>query len=293
MPKNLFFVFSCLFLFSCDPTRERELKSFLEINRSLESVAENLNSSNEGIERNIYRLIKERGNKPKNDSIELSVRKLREESGFLTEAIDSIKGNLIKQTGGFNEDESAKGFSDKIAVENIQSLNNSILSFLSSYHSVSGNDSIKFYLKSVSEKLPLSIQLMNLSCLQWRISKLENYILIRMAIGLEEDHEFNKIKVCVDPVSTVVKEGEPYQARIFIVGIGNAKMIKEIKLENKSIPLDSNGIGKVAFEAKGGKFDKKGFCKKGCNGSITLEMPNGRDTVFTFINEYKVRKKCN
>jgi hypothetical protein len=292
MPKNLLFIFFCLFLFSCDPTRERELRSFLEINRSLEWVAGDLNKSNERSERAIHAIIKQRGNIPKDDSIKVIVRKLREESGFLVEAIDSIKENLIKQTGGYNEDESVKGFSDKIAVDNILALNNSILSFFSSYHSVS-TDSIKICLNLISKKLPLSIQLMNLSCLQWRISKLERSVLERMSVGLDEDdYKFNRIKICVDPASTVVQEGEFYRARIFLTAIGNVKMINDIKFENKSVAIDADGIARITFVAKGGKFDKDGVCQKSFNGSITLGMGNGRDSVFSFTKDYKVRKKC-
>jgi hypothetical protein len=294
MSKNLFFISLCLFLFSCDPTRERELRSFLEINRSLEWVAGDLNRSNEDSEHAIQSIIKHRGNIPKDDSIKIIVLKLREASVFLVMSIDSVKESLIERTGGYKEDESIKGFSDKIAVEDILSLNDSIISFFSTYHSLP-IDSIKICLNSISNELPLSIQLMNLSCLQWRISKLERSVLERMSVGLDEDDfdKFNKIKVCVNPVSTVVKEGEPYKASIFVTGIGSAEMIKEIKFENKSIPIDSNGIGKVAFAAKGVKFDKGGFCKKNCNGSITITRYNGRDSVYSFTHDYKVRKKCN
>jgi hypothetical protein len=294
MRKNSFFICSCLFLFSCDPTRERELRSFLDINRSLEGVVENLNNSNIYSEKTIHRLIMERGNKRQDDSIGAIADKLRKESASLLTKIDSIKENLIEQTGGINENGPVKGFSSKIDVKSIRSLSDSIISFFS-LHPLSRNDSIKIYLNSLSEKLPLSIQLMNLSCLQWKISKLENDVMIdwRAYLLSQEFVKFDHIKICVVSPSTIVEDGQPYKARVYVTGMGNRKMIGDIKFRNKSIPIDSNGIGMVKFVARGDKFDEEGLCKRSWNGSITLKIGSGRDSVYSFIREYKVRKKCN
>lgn len=84
-----------------------------------------------------------------------------------------------------------------------------------------------------------------------------------------KDLSFDKIVPMVLPESQLVAAGAKYKAKMFISASASG-ITPSMKLNGSSIPVDSEGFGKVEFTAKAEKYDKNGQQQKSFNAEITI-----------------------
>ncbi len=108
-------------------------------------------------------------------------------------------------------------------------------------------------------------------------------------VGLK-DITFDEIKPVVMPQSRYVAAGTKYVADMFIAASASG-LNDQIRMSYNGATIDvTNGVGKVEFTAKPGKYDKEGNARKTFEAAITVPLGGGLDTTFIDEIEYFVSK---
>jgi gliding motility-associated protein GldM len=135
------------------------------------------------------------------------------------------------------------------------------------------------------ESVPTAGGLASMSQLEGRLLDYEEEALSILSKNVgAKDIAFDKIVPMVLPESQLVAAGAKYRAKMFISASASG-ITPTMKLNGASIPVDSEGFGKVEFTAKADKYDKDGQEKK----SFTAEISIG-DQIFKEQIQYTVAR---
>ncbi|MFN6943562.1 MAG: gliding motility protein GldM, partial [Cytophagaceae bacterium] len=227
---------------------------------------------------------------------------------------------MIKRTGGYNDDGNLKGAKDETEIEVMMigskkqgkgyELQRKLNEYISFVNKETGRDLPLLALdaredaifknkpdqrnKDFSEvnfgQTPLVAALAVVSEMESRVASIESSILtdIHSSIGME-DFKFDKLNPMVRSNSKYVPAGMTYEADLFMTATSTS-LKPEMYLGDNSLAVDENGIGKVSFTASGGGYDENGMAKKVWTGKIKMKTPLGEDTVYTVTEEYIVTK---
>jgi len=145
---------------------------------------------------------------------------------------------------------------------------------------IKGEDS-KTWEQDNFEYLPLIGVITLMSKMQSDVRNAESNILNYLYSGIdEESFKFNKLMPAVIPkTSTMVVEGNPYEAEIFLAAVDSTQD-PEILINNKPIEV-KNGVGVFRTVP-----NKSGHYKWG--GIIKYKAPDGRTLSYDFSEEYDV-----
>ncbi len=294
------------------------LDKFIFLNGSLEQalVAAKEASSN-GLQALKDKVEKE-GNNSKGLATVKRAEALRKTTNDLVSEIDRIKSQLIKETGGLDENGKLKnpaeeekvaifmlgaaGKNDGTAYQLEKQLNDYVDKLISEYADLGfkkrdfpslaqgnlnnplyKNDPIqrgKDFAKSSFEQTPVVAALAVLTQKQNEIVRYEQEILKKLGAAPDNLPKFDEVRAAATAESNTVAAGTEYMATMFLSAT-NSKA--DVKMSVNGSLLDvSNGEGAVRFIATG-------TGKQKWSGTISLRMPGSdRDTTFTIEKEYNV-----
>jgi gliding motility-associated protein GldM len=293
---------------------------FQSLNESLENSSKETNSWNAMKLARIEEEIIKRGNKAKEVKLLGSVKEINKESKALINYIEAIKQELIKETGGYDEDGSLKGAKEetKVEVMMIGAQKNGkayeLKKRLNDFAKVISDKSGKKYgpmaldgkddplFKNNNEQknkdfaelnfgqTPLVASLAILSEFQSRIATMEATTLTALAENIAiGDYKFDVLVPMVSPASRVIAAGTRYEAKVFMSATSST-LKPQMEFGNSEIPVDGDGVGSVSFVASGGNYTAEGYVKKVWTGKIKMKKPDGTDTTYVVTEEYTVAK---
>ncbi len=294
------------------------LDKFIFLNGSLEQalVAAKEASSN-GLQALKDRVEKE-GNNAQGLANIKKAEALRKMTNDLVAEIDKIKFQLIKETGGIDENGKLKNPAEeeKVAIYMLgavgkndgkaygleQKMNAFVDKLLKEYaylgfeqkdfpklaqgnfnNPLYKNDPIqrgKDFAKSSFEQTPVVAALALLTQKQNEIVRYEQEILKKLGAAPDNLPKFDEVRAAATAESNTVAAGTEYAATIFLSAT-NSKA--DVKMFANGSPLNvSNGEGAVRFIATG-------TGKQKWSGTISLRLPGkDKDTIFTVEKEYNV-----
>ena len=97
---------------------------------------------------------------------------------------------------------------------------------------------------------------------------------------------FQELKAVAIPTSSVVHEGDVYQADLFLAAVPKDFIPKKILAQGRPVPVTDDGHGKVKFVASKPEVGNATM-RKEWTGSIVFNH-NGRDTSVTVVVPYTV-----
>ena len=98
---------------------------------------------------------------------------------------------------------------------------------------------------------------------------------------------FQDFKAVAVPVSSIVYEGDKYQAELFMAAVPEGFIPKEILLHGQPVPINSEGHGKIEFTIPKQQDGGGSAVQKTWTGSINFSS-NGRDTSLTVVVPYTI-----
>lgn len=270
--------------------------------------------------------VEKNGNNPKDIPWLDKANKVRSEASAITDEINKLREELIKVTGGW-EDESKTSYKgakeeDGVAILMIgpegskkgkgYELKNKLNDFVARLNTV--DPSLKFesiaqdgkedpmFMKDKEQKgkdfaqlnfaqTPMVAALAVLSTKQANVLKYEAEALNYFASKVGASQlKFDNIKAMIKPDAKMIAAGTKYNAELFIAA-SSSSIIPKMSSTAGAVKVDqATGVGKIEFTATGGTYDKDGQIKKSWEGSITIPSPTGGDTTFKVKEEYVVVK---
>jgi gliding motility-associated protein GldM len=293
---------------------------FQTLNSSLEKTVHSTQLGNYNRQKNIEDKVRIRGNKPHEVALMKQSKRIRTETVKILRYIDELKTSLVQETGGYNEDGGFKGANEETPVEvlmigasksgkayELKKKLDEYRAFMSKegkreYESLAKHAYEDSTLKNNSDQknkdyanlnfgqTPMVAALAVLSETEARIAKMENELLVDINNAIaRDDYTFDRIKPVVKPVSDFVVAGTPYKAEMLMVATSSS-IKPEMRLEERLLKVDEDGIGSLSFVASGGNYSPLGTMKKTWSGKIKIQKPNGTDTVYNVTHEYTVVK---
>lgn len=294
------------------------LDRFVTINGVLET------SNNENIQNNVDLLtkiekqIEKRGNRPEDQAILKLAKEVRVETDRVFNEIENLKGSLVTETGGKDENGAYKGIKNEDVIANmminkgggeeLQKLLNGYVDFLNkedtSRQSVGGykkfaldgfddplykdneDQRSKNYAELYFQSTPMVAGLATLSQNQSRILTYETEALNDLAelVGAKEV-SFDELSIVVLPQSKIVAAGAKYEAEMF-VGATSKSQNPEMFFGERQLEV-AEGRGKLSFTASGGNYNEEGLIKKTFHAKIRIPS---NDKVIEQDIEYFVAK---
>ncbi len=293
------------------------LEKFILIDQSLERSIRSQNAKNREKLDCINELVRDAGNRKADLNIAQNALDIRTKTKKIIDYISSLKEELIQKSGGKDEKTGRiYGLKDEGTVANLminhkkaeelKEILNSYPKYLSNITggeyqvlALDGHESDVFKHdpnqkhKSFEElnfdKTPLSAAIATLTQFGTEVIYMESTALGKLASKLGAgDIKFDNIIPMVKPQSNIVAAGARYKADLFLTASSSA-VAPAMSIDGKNIPVE-DGIGKVAFVALGGNYDKEGLLKKMFSAAIKIKVPGGKDTTFIQKIEYFVAK---
>lgn len=302
------------------------MEKFKFLDESLQYSNEQIDEENLELEKLIEKTVAENGYKPSDKAVLDKAIEVRKEAHEIKVYIDDIRDQIVKATGGLEEDGSWKGAKEETAVEvlmigpgkkgkgyEMQSKINAFCDYLNSLKLKEGegpNAKIRVFEKIAKDakedpritskeqknkdfaelsfgQTPMCAAMAVMSVLESEVLKYESDALNLLAAQLgATDIKFDQVFAMYRADSRVVAAGTKYSAELFLAASSSALKPK-ITVDGKSLEVDKEGRGKLEFTATGGAYDKDGLAKKSWTGKITFKN-RGNDTTFEVKGEYVV-----
>lgn len=293
---------------------------FQSLNESLEHTAKETSGWNNQKLRDISLEVKDRGSRPDEVTLVTDAEKISAESKSMMQYIEDLKQDLIKQTGGYDDDGNLKGAKEETRVEVIMIGANKngqgyqlrkklddFVAFMNNNSStqfsplaLDGKDDPLFSNKEDQKnkdfvelnfgQTPLIAGLAILSEIQSRIATMEATTLNQLSKKIAyKDFKVDVMAPMARPVSKVVAAGTKYEAELFMAATSSSSK-PLMQVGTAPLEVDHNGVGKISFTASGGNFGPDGTMKKTWTGKVTVKKPEGGDTTYTITEEYIVAK---
>ncbi|MCG8319090.1 MAG: gliding motility protein GldM [Cytophagales bacterium] len=294
------------------------LEKFVFINSTLEkTVVEGQTKNNETLA-SIEKQVEDSGNRPKDVAVMKKAQDIRKKTGEVLSQLETYKDEIIKATGGRDEDGNFNDVANEEKVANLllkgkdpkademKELLNNYSVYLSEASGLkfsplaldakdnpvfakNENQNKKDFKTVTFAQTPMSAALAQISQFAAQVVNNETAALTKLATDVgAADLKFDDIKVMVRPESKVVAAGAKYKAEMFIAASSSA-VTPTMKKDGNDIKVE-NGMGIVEFTASPGKYDKEGLAKKTYKGEITITKPGGGDTTYVAEVEYFVAK---
>lgn len=289
------------------------LERFELINGTLENQIDTNGKRNSATVKSIAAAVEEKGNRDEDLAVLNTAASVRKKTDEIISYMNGIKTHIVKETGGVDEEtQMLVGAKDMEELANImirqgkgEELKTELdeyTTWLSQtvgkefpsvamdgkedpYWSKIRNQRSKNFSQLMFESVPTAGGLASLSQLEGRLLDYEEEALSILSKNVgAKDISFDKIVPMVLPESQLVATGAKYKAKMFISASASG-ITPTMKLNGASIPVDSEGFGKVEFTAKADKYDKDGQQQK----SFTAEIAIG-DQVFKEQIQYTVAR---
>jgi gliding motility-associated protein GldM len=296
------------------------LQKFQFLNASLEQGVKNASALNETKIGAIEKAVEKA---PKYKPILDEAKLVKKEAGDMIAYIDGLKQEVIKATGGLDENGNYVGLKDEDKIANfmvgdpstgkkgkafeMKDRLNKFVNDMNAEHKVSfpllaldGEDDPltnkdaeqknKDFAELNFSHTPMIAGLAVLSDKQTRIANMEAEILNKLASQVgAKDIKFDQISVAVSAKSSTVAAGTDYEADMFITATSSA-IVPTMKFRGSSLKVE-DGKGKIKFRAQATNYDKEGNSKQTADASVTIPKPTGDgDTTFSVKVEYVVAK---
>ncbi|PRY14827.1 gliding motility-associated protein GldM [Pontibacter ummariensis] len=297
------------------------LLKFQFLDESLQSVNQKTVSDNAGVVSNIQAAVAENKNPSANDQRVLkNAQEVRERTSEIVSYIRGLREELIKETGGLNEEGHYVNpeSNDVVAINMIGASNkrngkayeleqklNEYARYLKEYNPampdklalsgaedpVASNDPAqkrKDFAELNFEETPMVAALAVLSQKESEVLKYEADALQKLAQQVGADIiKFEKIFAMARAESKTVAAGTKYKADMFIAASSD-NIVPKMTFQGKPVKV-VNGMGQVEFVAAASNYDADGNSKQTWKGQVTINQ-NGKDTTFTVTEEYVVAK---
>lgn len=293
---------------------------FQFLNNSLESFVKDSEKRNQEKLASVSKQVAKRGNRPDEVKLKQQSELIARKTDELLAYMESLKKEMIEQTGGYDKDGSLKGAQNETEVEvlmlgaakngkayELKKKLNDYVHFMNSTRTLQfmslalDGEQDSIYKNNPDQKQkdfaelnfgqsPLVAGLATLSELESRISTMKSAALISISerIGAN-DYKFDHLVPMVKPSSRVVVAGTKYAAQMFIAATSSTQKPKML-VDGRELSVDASGIGRLSFTASGGNYAADGYLKKTWKGKITIQQPNGKDTTYTISEDYLVAK---
>ncbi|MCV9388668.1 type IX secretion system motor protein PorM/GldM [Reichenbachiella ulvae] len=294
------------------------LEKFIFINKAFEATNEDTRGSNSQKVASIQKAVADAGNREKDQAVLEKAKEVRSRTTEVYNIIEEYKAELVKRTGGTDENGNYLGQKDIDASsamfvneEQGKDLKETLNSYSAYLREMTGDSTISKLAKDANEievfkndpnqnkkgfaelnfghNTPMVGALASLSQLQSDMLAEETKALTNLAkeVGAE-DLKFDRIVPMVKPESKVVAAGAKYVADMFIAA-SSSGIKPEMTWDGNEMEV-IDGMGKVEFTASAGSYDKNGMANKSYIAAIKVKLPGGRDTVFTDTIDYIVSK---
>lgn len=293
---------------------------FQSLNESLEHTVKETTGWNTKKLTGIADEVKVRGSRADEVQLVAAAQKVSKESKAMLNYIEDLKNELIKESGGYEEDGSLKGAKEETKIEVIMIGANKtgkgyeLRKKLDEYVKFMNQNSViqfsplaldaredplfrnndeqknKDFVELNFGQTPLVAGLAILSEIQSRIATMEATMLndLNKKIAFK-DYKVDIVKPMASPASRVVAAGTKYEAQVFMTAASSTQK-PVIVFGDRPIEVDKEGIGKISFTASGGSYGPDNTVKKTWTGKITMKKPEGGDTTYLLTEEYIVAK---
>jgi len=293
---------------------------FQALNESLEKSSKETTAWNSRKLESIEREIRNRGSKAEEVQLLNNAKIITQKTQEVKNYIEGIKKELIKESGGYDEEGNLKGAKEETKVEvvmlgaNKNGKGYELRKKLDAYIKfINENSNTKFTPLALDGRedplfknnpdqrnkdfaelnfgqTPLVASLAILSEYQSRVSTMEATTLTALADKVGRlDIPIDNVRPMVSPASRVVAAGTKYEAQLFMAAT-SSNVKPKMEFGSNPIQVDENGVGKISFTASGGPYNEQGFSRKVWTGKVTMRMPGGKDSTFTVSEEYLVAK---
>ncbi len=249
---------------------------------------------------------------------------LRKQSKGILSYIEELKTKLIDKTGGINEEGSFEGAKDEegVAIFMLGSgdnkkghgykLKTKLTSHTDYINELNNQLKIPILFKSISldgkedpifknnpdqrskdfahlnfESTPLVAALATLSDKATKITAMESSILAELNNRLGGNRiNVDKIRPVVKAPKGLIIEGMNYDADMFMAAY-SSEFNPKMTFNTDDIDVNTMGVGKVSFKAKGRNFIN-GISEEKWTGSITYPKADGTDSTYIIEQNYKV-----
>lgn len=299
------------------------IEKFKFLDDSLQYAKKQGESNNVTVQKKIQKAVNDAGNKGPDMVVLNKADEVRKETTKMIGELDNLRDELIKITGGKEEDGGYKGAKEETAVEVLMvgpegskkgkgyTLQKNLNDYAKKISTIVGEHELPYRPIALDAKddemlkknkdqrnkdfanlnfaqTPMVAALAVISTKQAEVLKLESMALEELATQVgAADLKFDNVFAMVRANSKVVAAGTKYEADLFIAASSSA-LTPKMKYEGKDIPVQG-GFGKVSFVATPGAYDKDGNAKKTWKGSITINN-KGADTTFAVTEEYIVAR---
>mgnify|MGYP002777267780 CR=1 FL=1 len=303
------------------------MEKFRFLDDSLQYSNDGVNQNNHDLEKTIQKIVNDNGNKSSDVAVLNQAIEVRREAEAIKKYIDDVRGEIVKVTGGMEEDGSWKGAKEETAVEvfmigpegskkgkayELQKKINSFCDYLNGLKlregdeptspirtfpniamdgkddkRIKGEQKRKDFAALNFGQTPMCAAMAVMSTIEAEVLKYETDALNLLATKLGAS------EIKFDQVFAM------YRADSRVVAAGtkyqaevflaasSSALKPTIKVDGRPLVVDKEGRGKLEFTATGGAYDKDGLAKKSWNGSITFKN-KGKDTTFIVKGEYVV-----
>lgn len=296
------------------------IERFQALNENLQaSVQQTSGISGEKLKA-MHTQVEKGGNKEKDRRLEKDAIEISNRTKVMLEYIRGIKTELIKETGGYDEDGNFKGAKEETQVEVIMigankgvgkgyALQTKLDAYQTFMEGIGGRkfpklapdgkddpvfskhkeQRMKDYANLNYGQTPMVAALATLSETENRIVNMEAVLLnnIAMELGVESFQVGGLVPV-VSANSNVVAAGTKYNAHIGLAITGTASK-PEMTVGGQNLVVDGNGIGSYSFTASGGNYNPAtGTVEKTWTGKVKVRRRDGTDTTYTITEKYTV-----
>jgi gliding motility-associated protein GldM len=273
------------------------LERFELINGTLEVQIKNNGQRNGATVKNIASMVDEKGNRAADVAVLTKAQEVRQKTDGIISYMNKLKSDIVETSGGYDENGNLVGAKnmEKIAIYMIQQKRgdtlktklNEYTTWLSNaagqefasvaldgkedpFWSTMPNQRKKNFKELMFESVPTAGGLASMSQLEGRLLDYEEIALsvLSKSVGAK-DLSFDKIVPMVLPESQLVAAGAKYKAKMFISASATG-ITPTMKMNGSSIPVDSEGFGKVEFTARATKYDKNGRQKQSFSAEIKI-----------------------
>ncbi|MEO9803195.1 MAG: gliding motility protein GldM [Reichenbachiella sp.] len=295
------------------------LEKFIFINQAFEATNDDKVDDNSKKLESIQKTVADAGNREKDVAVMTKAQEVRAATAEILKKVDEYKEELVSRSGGRDPetgvylgqkdiDTAPNMFVNEGLGEELKEKLNAYSQFL---RETTGDKTILDIAKDAKDikvfaedpnqrdkgfadlnfghNTPMVGALASLSQFQSDVITEETKALEDLArqVGAE-DLKFDQIVPMVKPHSKVVAAGTKYEADMFIAA-SSSSVSPTMTINGEEIEV-VGGMGKVAFTARPGTYDKSGNSKQSFIGAISVRMPGGRDTTFVDTIEYIVSK---
>jgi gliding motility-associated protein GldM len=305
------------------------MEKFRFLDESLQYANDESKNNNHELEKIIEKTVTDNGSKSSDMAVLKKAQEVVKEAEEIKKYIDDTREEIIKTTGGLEEDGQWKGAKEETAIEimmigpegakkgkgyELQKKINGFCDYLTNLKLKEGegekavvrkfkpialdgkdDDRIKGEQKRKDfaalnfGQTPMCAAMAVMSTIEAEVLKYESDALNMLAT------ELGASDIKFDQVFGMYRA----DSRVVAAGVkytaevflaaSSSALKPKIKVDGRELSVDKDGRGKLEFTATGGAYDKDGLAKKSWNGAITFKN-KGRDTTFIVKGEYVVAK---